>query len=78
MTDMTERLRKMQIDGNLSYLPTEITYLARLAVAGEGEWAYTWTDKPHRVVYDLCRHIEEAAVRAAALSDLAALDGESL
>jgi hypothetical protein len=67
MTDTTERLRKMQIDANLPYLPTEITYLARLAVAGEGEWAYTWTDKPHRVVYDVCREVERLTAALAKL-----------
>ena len=67
MSDTTERMRKMQIDGNLPHLPTEITYLARLAVAGEGEWAYTWTDKPHRVVYDVCREVERLTAALAKL-----------
>lgn len=30
----------------------------RIAPGGEGELAATWADKPHRLVYDLCEHIE--------------------
>jgi hypothetical protein len=36
----------------------------RQAVNGEGPRAYDWSDKPHRLVYDLCREIERlAAIR---------------
>jgi hypothetical protein len=29
----------------------------RDAVGGKGPKAYDWADKPHRLVYDLCREI---------------------
>jgi hypothetical protein len=28
-----------------------------VAPAGAGDLAYTWTDKPHRLIYDLIAHI---------------------
>ena len=31
----------------------------RLAPSGEGPHAYNWADKPHRVLYDAARRIEE-------------------
>lgn len=40
--------------------PTQLTYHARLAPTGEGDLAFTWADKPHRVIYDLCARIELA------------------
>ena len=30
----------------------------RLAPSGEGEHAFTWNDKPHRLIYDLCGEVE--------------------
>jgi hypothetical protein len=30
-----------------------------LGVAGHGEHAYNWTDKPHRLVYDLTRMVAD-------------------
>lgn len=30
----------------------------RIAPGGEGPQAYQWKDKPHRLVYDLCREVE--------------------
>jgi len=30
----------------------------RIAPGGEGPHAATWKDKPHRLIYDLCREIE--------------------
>lgn len=30
----------------------------RDAMNGEGPRAYDWSDKPHRLIYDLCREIE--------------------
>ena len=30
-----------------------------LGVGGEGEHAYNWSDKPHRLVYDLTRMVAE-------------------
>ena len=42
----------------------------RNAVSGEGEYGslgYEWSDKPHRLVYDLCSEVESAAARTAEL-----------
>ena len=39
-------------------MPTQMTYHLRLAPSGEGDWAYQWKDKPHRLIYDACREIE--------------------
>lgn len=30
----------------------------RVAPSGDGPWAATWKDKPHRLIYDLCSAIE--------------------
>lgn len=30
----------------------------RDATEGEGPHAFTWIDKPHRLIYDLCREID--------------------
>jgi len=30
----------------------------RDAMGGEGPLAYQWKDKPHRLIYDLCREVE--------------------
>ncbi len=33
----------------------------RKAMSGEGEWdslGYEWSDKPHRLVYDLCGEVD--------------------
>ena len=53
--------------------PTQLTYEARLAIDGEGPRAYDWFEKPHRIVYDLCREIEKRAVQpdAAAIKSAA-------
>lgn len=40
-------------------LPTDLTYEARLAISGDGEYAYEWSDKPHRLVWRLCQRLEE-------------------
>ena len=45
-------------------LPTQLTFEVRLAISGEGPRAYDWSDKPHRIVYDLCREIEKNAALA--------------
>ena len=42
-------------------LPTQLTFEARMAISGSGPRAYDWSDKPHRIVYDLCREIEKNA-----------------
>lgn len=30
----------------------------RDAVSGKGPQAYNWSDKPHRLIYDLCKEVE--------------------
>lgn len=52
-----EALRKA---AGIPHLPTQLTFEARLAISGEGPRAYDWSDKPHRIVFDLCREIERA------------------
>jgi hypothetical protein len=49
---------QLQKDAGIPDPVTDLTYEARLAVSGQGPLAYTWEDKPHRIVYDLCREIE--------------------
>ena len=65
--DELEQLKRLT---GIPHLPTQLTYECRMAIAGEGPRAYEWTDKPHRVVYDLCQEIEAAA------DALAAANGE--
>ena len=62
MTDK-EQKKKLQFDAGIPHLPTDLTYECRLAIAGEGERAYDWSDKPHRLVYDLSRQVEADAIR---------------
>jgi hypothetical protein len=52
---------KLKADAGLPHLPTQLTYECRLAISGQGPLAYTWKDKPHRLVYTLCREIERIA-----------------
>ena len=56
---------KLKMDAGIPHLPTQLTYDCRAAIGGNGPLAYTWQDKPHRLVYDLCREIErlEGALR---------------
>jgi len=54
-------LAKMQADSGTPHLPTQETYWFRKAMSGEGPRAFDWTDKPHRLVFDLCRIIEAQA-----------------
>lgn len=42
--------------------PTEFTKQYRLAVEGIGPMAADWFDKPHRLVFDLCKYIEDNEV----------------
>lgn len=49
---------KLQHAANLTYTPTDLTYDLRTAVANKGPRAYDWKDKPHRLLYDACTHIE--------------------
>ena len=63
-------LEALKKAAGIPHLPTQLTFEARLAICGEGPRAYDWSDKPHRIVYDLCREIEKNA-------DLAVLKGET-
>jgi hypothetical protein len=58
-----EQKKQLQIDAGIPHLPTDLTYECRIAIAGEGERAYDWSDKPHRLVYDLSRQVEADAIR---------------
>jgi hypothetical protein len=49
---------ELKLAAGLQHMPTDLTFECRLAVANEGPRAYTWSDKPHRLVYDLCCEIE--------------------
>jgi hypothetical protein len=64
-----EALRAMQKDAQLKNLPTPFTSEMRRAIAGEGPRAYDWSDKPHRLVYDLCAELERIAALEAASTD---------
>jgi len=65
------KLHEMQQLAGLPFPPTEATYAFRQAVNGEGDHAFDWQDKPHRLVYDLCRIIEaDAAANAALRSEI--------
>lgn len=61
-----ERLAEMQQACGTPHPPTQETYWYRLAVSGEeSPHALDWEDKPHRLVFGLCRIIEkEAALRS--------------
>lgn len=54
-------LRAWQKDCNLPHPPTALTLEYRKAIQGEGPHAYDWRDKPHRLIFDLCREIERLA-----------------
>lgn len=62
-TDMDVKL-KMQQDAGLEHPPTDFTLPFRQAMSGKGPRAYDWSDKPHRLIYDLCRYIETAEAKA--------------
>lgn len=47
--------------------PAEIAQAGRGAPSGLGPWASEWTDKPHRIVYDLASALETAAAELSAL-----------
>jgi hypothetical protein len=53
-----EELERLKTNCNIPDMPTQMTYHLRLAPSGEGDYAYEWTDKPHRLVYDASREIE--------------------
>jgi len=53
-----EELARLQKAAGIPDLPTQLTYECRMAVSGKGPRAYDWEDKPHRLIYDLCREVE--------------------
>ena len=53
-----DELARLKNDCRLPDMPTQMTYHLRRAPSGEGDWAYQWEDKPHRLIYDACREIE--------------------
>ena len=53
-----DELVRLKNDCRIPDMPTQMTYHLRSAMWGEGDWAYQWKDKPHRLVYDACREIE--------------------
>jgi len=53
----TELLR-LKNDCEIPDMPTQMSYHLRCAPSGEGDWAYQWKDKPHRLIYDASREIE--------------------
>lgn len=64
-----EEKQEVQRNAGIPHLPTDMTLEARLAISGRGPRAFEWTDKKHRLVYDLCREIERlAALRAASIT----------
>lgn len=69
-----DRLR-LQRDAGIPHIPTDMTYEARLAIAGEGPRGFEWSDKKHRLVYDLCREIERLAALSAAAKVPAGREG---
>lgn len=58
-----EQKKKLQFDARTPDLPTDLTYECRIAITGEGKRGFEWQDKPHRLVYDLCRQVEADADR---------------
>jgi len=57
-----DELEKLKIACEIPDMPTQMTYHLRSAMWGEGDWAYQWKDKPHRLIYDACREIERLTV----------------
>lgn len=57
----TPKAYKLKADAGIPHFPTQLTYECRMAISGKGPRAYDWTDKPHRLIYDLCREIERLA-----------------
>ena len=53
-----EELERLKNDCEIPDVPTKLTYHLRRAVSGEGDYADEWDDKPHRLIYDVCREIE--------------------
>jgi len=53
---------------------THTTEDYRHAPSGDGPLAYTWKDKPHRLVYDLCRWVERLRAALRPFVDATAVD----
>ena len=64
-----EQKKQLQFDARTPHLPTDLTYECRMAISGEGERAFDWRDKPHRLVYDLSRQVEADANRIRELKE---------
>ena len=59
MTDITEEMKLgLQMRAQIPHIPTDLTYECRMAIEGDGPRSGDWADKPHRLVFDLCREIE--------------------
>ena len=54
-----DELSAFQKKCGIPHVPTQFTYELRAAISGAGPRASEWCDKPHRLVYDACRRIEE-------------------
>jgi len=66
--DITPEAKMHLMKGaGLPHPPTDLTYVCRMAVSAEGPKAAEWADKPHRIVYDLCREVEALAAENARL-----------
>jgi len=65
-----EELLQLKNDCQIPDMPTQMTYHLRLAPSGEGDYAYTWKDKPHRLIYDASSEIERLNVRIGQLEDI--------
>jgi hypothetical protein len=68
---MDDLKNKLKIDAGLKNLPTDLTYDCRMAVSGQGDRAYEWTDKPHRLVFDLCAEIERLVAELGEIKEAA-------
>jgi hypothetical protein len=72
-----EQKSRLQRDAGIPLPPTDLTYECRMAVAGAGPRAYDWSNKPHRLVYDLSRRVEAQAAEITRLrAELAKVEGE--
>lgn len=65
-----EELLRLKNDCEIPDMPTQMTYHLRRAPSGEGDWAYQWKDKPHRLIYDASREIERLTARVQELEAL--------
>lgn len=62
----------LQMDCDIPYLPTDLTYHLRRAPSHpETSWGQQWSDKPHRLLYDACQHAEHITAAAKPFVDAA-------